>query len=159
MLEQALVTLAAAGGTAVVTAAGTEAWTGLRQAVAGWFGRGEAQRESTELARLDRTASIVLSADLDEGDLSRVRQEAFWQARIESLLESLDASERDVAAGKLGDLLARHARQRGVSAGPGGLAAGGNVEIHAAGQGSIAAGVVQGGVHMGPPTAPDSFQG
>jgi hypothetical protein len=56
MLEQALTALAAAGGTAVVQAAGTDAWTGLRQAVARWFGRGDRQRERVELERLDRTA-------------------------------------------------------------------------------------------------------
>ncbi|GAA3131629.1 hypothetical protein GCM10017687_54110 [Streptomyces echinatus] len=34
MLEEELATLAAAGGTAVVQAAGTDAWNGFRQAVA-----------------------------------------------------------------------------------------------------------------------------
>ncbi|MGW3466207.1 hypothetical protein ACWDE9_44675, partial [Streptomyces olivaceoviridis] len=47
MLEQALTALAAAGGAAVVQAAGTDAWTGLRQAVARWFGSWAAAGTST----------------------------------------------------------------------------------------------------------------
>ncbi|WP_331747488.1 hypothetical protein OG365_40700 (plasmid) [Streptomyces sp. NBC_00853] len=161
MLEQAFAALAAAGGTAVVTAAGTEAWTGLRQAVARWFGRDEVQRENAELERLDRTASALQTTEPGEVDRARLRQEVLWQARIETFLESLDGAERDLAADELRALVAQHSHQgqAGVSAGPAGLAAGGNVEIHAEGNGSMAAGVIHGGVQMGTPTVPDPSQG
>ena len=48
MLDQALTALAASGGTALAQAARTDAWTSLRQELARWFGRGDAQREQAE---------------------------------------------------------------------------------------------------------------
>ncbi|MFE7582224.1 hypothetical protein ACFU5Y_11785 [Streptomyces gardneri] len=157
MLEQALAVLAAAGGTAVVQAAGTDAWAGMRQAVARWFGRGDTQRAEAELERLDQTAVAVQAADPAEAEQSRNRQEAVWQTRIETVLESLDGAERERAAEQLRSLLAEYAPQSGVAAGPGGLAAN-TVDIHAE-QGSIAAGVIHGGAQIGPPLAPDPPQG
>ena len=158
MLEEALMAAAAAGGIAVVQAAGTEAWTGLRQAIARWFGRGDEQRAQAELERLDQTASAIEASDADTVDRVRIRQEAAWQARIEATLESLGEAERDQAAGELRALLAQHTPHGGVSAGQGGLAVGGNVDIRAEG-GSIAAGVIHGGAQIGHPPAPDPSQG
>jgi hypothetical protein len=157
MLDQALIALAASGGTALVGAAGTDAWTGLRQAVARWFGRGEAQRERAELDRLDRTAAAVRPTDPAEAERARTRHEALWQARFETLLESLGDTERERAAEELRGLLARHAPQGGAVAGPGGLAAN-TVDIHAE-RGSIAAGVIHGGAQIGIPPLPDPPQG
>lgn len=159
MLEQALMALAAAGGTAVVQAAGTGVWTGVRQAVARWFGRGDGQRERAELERLDRTAAELETAEAAVVERVRIRQEAAWQARIESLLESLDEAERAQTAEDLRALLAQHTPpQSAVSAGQSGLAVGGNVDIRAEG-GSIAAGVIHGGAHPAHPPAPDPSQG
>ncbi|MFD9515527.1 hypothetical protein [Streptomyces mirabilis] len=158
MLEQALVVLAAVGGTAVVQAAGTDAWAGLRQAVARWFGRGDGQRQQAELERLDQTATALQTTDGAEAERARLRQEAAWQARIEALLEGLDEAERDRAADELRSLLTQHAPGGGASAGPGGLAVGGNADIRAEG-GSIAAGVIHGGAHIGNPPLPDPSQG
>ncbi|MFE6160444.1 hypothetical protein ACFQ7F_16200 [Streptomyces sp. NPDC056486] len=157
MLDQALIALAASGGTALVSAAGTDAWTGLRQAVAHWFGRGDAHREQAELDRLDQTAACVQASDPGEAERTRNRQEVVWQTRMETLLESLDAAERERAAEQLRSLLAHHAPQSGVMAGAGGLAAN-TVDIHAD-HGSIAGGVIHGGAHIGPPSLPDPPQG
>ncbi|MGW3566047.1 hypothetical protein ACWDSL_19595 [Streptomyces sp. NPDC000941] len=158
MLDQALIALAASGGTAVVTAAGTDTWAGLRQAVARWFGRGDTQHEEAELERLDQTAIAMEAADPMEGERARIRQEASWQARIEAVLESMAGAERGQAADELRSLLEEHASRGGVSAGSGGLAVGGNADIRAGG-GSIAAGVIHGGAHVGSPTVPDPSQG
>ncbi|MFF9453589.1 hypothetical protein [Streptomyces flaveolus] len=157
MLDQALIALAASGGTALAGAAGTDAWTGLRQAVARWFGRGDAQREQAELDRLDQTAVSVQVTDPAEAERARIRQEAVWQTRIESLLEGLDAAQRKQAAEQLRSLLAQHAPQAGVVAGPGGLAAN-TVAIHAD-RGSVSGGVIHGGVQIGSPPLPDPSQG
>ncbi|MER6982999.1 hypothetical protein ABT317_40080, partial [Streptomyces carpinensis] len=132
MLDQELIALAASGGTALVQAAGTDAWTGLRQAVAGWFGRGDAQRERAELERLEQTADSVRDAGPDEVERVRDRQEGVWQTRIEALLENLDGAQREQAAKELASLLAQHAPQPGVSAGQGGLAAN-RVDVRAEG--------------------------
>lgn len=158
MLDQALTALAAAGGTAVVQAAGTDVWTGLRRAVAGWFGRGDAEREQAELERLDQTAGELRSASADQAERLRIRAEAAWQARIEALLENLSEVERTSAAEELRALLAEQTTQGGASAGPGGVAVGGNMDIHAE-DGSIAAAVIHGGAHIGRPPTPDPSQG
>ena len=53
MLVEAMTALASqAGGAAVVQAAGTDAWEGFRQRVAGFLRRGDHQREGVELERV-----------------------------------------------------------------------------------------------------------
>jgi hypothetical protein len=158
MLSEAMIALAVAGGTAVVEAAGTDAWTGFRQQVASWFGRGNAQRENAELERLDRTAAALDTVQGEQAEWLRLRQEASWEAWFIALLESLDDEQRERAATELRALLTRHTPQSGPSAGQGGIAAGGDVNITAE-QGSIAAGVLHGGATIGPPARPDPSQG
>ena len=105
MLPEALTALAAAGGTAVVQAAGSDAWEDLRSRLARWFGGGDAQRERDELELLDRSAA-ELTTDTATPEQVRARQEAVWQTRIEALLERLDDDEqRDRAATDLQQLL------------------------------------------------------
>ncbi|MET9378896.1 hypothetical protein ABZX98_32980 [Streptomyces sp. NPDC002992] len=153
--------LAAAGGAAVVQAAGTDAWAALRQAVAQWFGRGDEQRLQAELERLDRTAA-ELEAARDEGEAgaerARARHDAVWQSRIEDLLEQLPEEERDGAADAMRDLLRRHAPPGAVAAGTGGIAVRGDLRIQAD-RGSVAAGIVNGDVTLPAPPAPDPTQG
>jgi hypothetical protein len=149
MLGKALAALAAAGGTAVVQAVGTDIWTEVRRAVAGWLGRGDEHRERVELERLDLTAGALQAAGSAEVERVRIRQEAAWQARFEALLESLDDVERARAAEALRDLLPQPTP---------GLAVGGNAEIRAD-NGSIAAGVIGGGARILPPSPPDPSQG
>jgi hypothetical protein len=156
MLEQALTALAAAAGAAVVRAAGTDAWTGLRTAVARWFGRGDGQRERAELERLTRTAGELQSAEPTQAEALRIRQETAWQTRIESLLEGLDDDERAQAAEELRALLTQHAQQGGPSADRGGVAVSGDIRAE---KGAIAAGVIHGGAHIGHPQPPDPSQG
>lgn len=133
MLEQDLATLAATGGIAIVaaagTAVGTDAWEGLRQAVARWFGRGNTEREQAKLEELDETAEKLHSAaDAFSVQEARIEWQAVWRTRIEELLRDLDETERAIAAEKLGELLAQHqGRGSNVSAGVGGLAVGGDV--------------------------------
>ncbi|WP_328760624.1 hypothetical protein [Streptomyces sp. NBC_00271] len=144
MLSEAMTALAAAGGTALVQAAGTDAWTEFRQQVARWFGRGNPQRENAAVGRLDQTAVLLETAGPTEVERVRLGQVAAWQARIEDLLESLDGTEQGQAAEELRALLAQHASQGAGSAGQGGLAVGGDY-------GSVAAGVVHGNVSLGRP--------
>ncbi|MFF7263639.1 tetratricopeptide repeat protein [Streptomyces sp. NPDC008159] len=110
MPEQSWAALTAAGGTAVVRAAGggtgtpTDSWAGLRRAVAAWFARGDAERERAELDRLDRTAAALTPAPAPD-DGTRIRQETAWQTRFEERLEHLDPAERVRAAEELRTLL------------------------------------------------------
>ncbi|PGH49716.1 hypothetical protein [Streptomyces sp. Ru87] len=156
MLSEAMAALAAAGGTAVVQAAGTDAWTEMRQQVARWFGRGNPQREHAELERLDQTTAELEAARPAEVERVRIRQEAAWQGRIEALLESLEDIERVRVVDELRTLLAQQTSHRSVSAGQSGLAVGGDVHVRAD-HGSAAA-VSMGSVTLGNPSQPGPHQ-
>lgn len=156
MLSEAMAALAAAGGTAVVQAAGTDAWTEMRQQVARWFGRGNRQREHAELERLDQTAGELEAAQPTEVERVRIRQEAAWQGRIEALLESLEDIERAGVADELRTLLAQQPPHLSVSAGQSGLAVGGNVHVQSD-HGSAAA-LTMGSVTLGNPSQPGPHQ-
>ncbi|MBL1083710.1 hypothetical protein JK359_17335 [Streptomyces actinomycinicus] len=151
MLEAALTALAAAGGTAVVQAAGTDAWDGVKARVARLLGRGDQNREQAELERLDQAASTLQAAGADEGELVRARQESSWQTRFEALLENLAGEERGRAAAQLRALVEeRTGAVTEVSAGDGGVAVGGNVNIRAEHAGVAA--WTMGDVSVNPPS-------
>ncbi|WP_328296941.1 hypothetical protein OG389_03355 [Streptomyces sp. NBC_00435] len=159
MLEQALIALAAAGGAAVVQAAGTDLWEGLRQRVGRWFGRGDAERERAALNNLDRTERELAQAGPASVEGVRRDQTVMWRTRIEGLLENLPASEQAVARAELEDLLNDPASPGGATAGQGGLAVGGNLRDIRADHGSIAAGTISGGARITSPPKPDPSQG
>ncbi|MGW6521680.1 hypothetical protein [Streptomyces sp. NPDC054962] len=116
MLAEALAALAAAGGGAVVQAAGTDAWTGLRRRVGEIFGRGDAARAQAELERLEHTAR-VLGADASvDVAAERLRQEGVWAGRFEALLEGLDDAGRQRVAEELRELLSFVAASPGDAA-------------------------------------------
>jgi hypothetical protein len=159
MLEEALTALAAAGGTAVVQAAGTDAWTGFRAGLARIFSRGDDQRQHAELERLNHTAEMLEEASDAELELVRSRQEGAWQGRFEVLLENLEEPERQQAVDELRALLAEFsAPASSVSVGSGGLAAGRDIKIRG-GKDGITAGTVHGGININSPRRPDSSQG
>ncbi|MEV0281503.1 hypothetical protein AB0I22_34675 [Streptomyces sp. NPDC050610] len=173
MLTEALAALAGAGGTAVVQAAGTDAWTAFRNRLATFFGRSGERSARTTLERLDRTAAELTAGasngspdgppDASRDDELRDRLRDRWQNRIADLLEDLDDDEREAAAEELRAAVSLVDRRigdaRGVQvAGDHGLAAG-SVTARAE-QGSIAGGVVNidGDVTLGNPSRPDSPQ-
>lgn len=160
MLPEALEALAAAGGTAVVQAAGTDAWAGFRDRLARLFGRGDEHQAGQVAGRLDQAAAALDQAGQAEAEQVRSRLEVSWQTRLEDLLDSLDGPDREATAGQLRELVDLAGRQAagGVSAGEGGIAAGGDVTIRAEG-GSVAGGVISGGVSIGDPPMPGPGQG
>ncbi|MFJ8026316.1 hypothetical protein [Streptomyces sp. NPDC096311] len=105
MLVEALLALAAAGGGAVVQAAGTDAWNGVRAGIARMLGRGEAAREQGELERLDRTQAVLEVSNEDEIEHVRKAQAAVWQNRLEMLLEELPEAQRQRTAAELRALI------------------------------------------------------
>ncbi|MEU2551381.1 hypothetical protein ABZ589_06715 [Streptomyces sp. NPDC013313] len=157
MLSEAMTALAAAGGTAVVQAAGTDAWAGIRQQVARWFGRGNPQREQVELERLDQTAAELEVARPAEAERVRIRQEAVWQGRIEALLESLEDAGRARVVAELRTLQAQQIVHGTVLTGHSGLAVGGDVNVQA--DNGSAAAVTMGDVTLGNPSRPGPHQG
>lgn len=155
MLDQALIALASAAGTAVAQAAGTDAWQSFRERVARVFGRGPAPdtAQGAALERLDRTAAELESADA--GTVERVRHDAaaVWRARFQDLLEDLDESGREQAAVQLHELVALAQQVRGnVSTGDEGIAISGSPHIEA--HDHSAAAVKMGDVTIGNPPSP-----
>ncbi|MFE6274138.1 hypothetical protein ACFVQ9_35715 [Streptomyces goshikiensis] len=116
MLVEALVALAAAGGGAVVQAAGTDAWNGLRGRVGEIFARGDAARAEAELERLDRSARALAAGASADLVAERRRQEGLWAGRFEILLESFDDATREQAAEELRELLLFVAAAAGATA-------------------------------------------
>ncbi|MEV3994049.1 hypothetical protein AB0J57_34745 [Streptomyces sp. NPDC049837] len=157
MLAEGLAALAAAGGAAVVQAAGTSAWQGLQQSVAQWFARGDGERERVELERLDRSAAALETAQDDERVSVRSGQQGAWQARFEQALENLSDSEREEAAEILRALLQTHAPADAAEAPADGPTIRGNVDIRAD-HGSAAA-VQMRDVTVGTPPQPGPQQG
>ncbi|MFE0893482.1 hypothetical protein ACFW4Q_31115 [Streptomyces rochei] len=104
-MSEALVALAAAGGTAIVQAAGTDAWMHLRARLARLVGRGGMDEERRALAQLDRTAAVLATADSEVIGGLLARHEGIWQERLETLLESLPEREREAFASELQSLL------------------------------------------------------
>ncbi|MGP3690488.1 hypothetical protein ACTVZO_38320 [Streptomyces sp. IBSNAI002] len=134
---EALTAVAAAGGGAVVQAAGTDAWNVVRERAAALLGRGDSARGRAELERLDRTAHALEAGSTVDPDLERSRQEGEWRARFEMLLESLTAREQERAAEEL-RMLVSYVADAAAAAGDVAVATGRAV---ASGGGSAVSGV------------------
>ncbi len=157
MLDEALAALAAAGGTAVVQAAGTDAWIGFRTRMARLLGRGDNQRERAELARLDQTAASLAEASPSDAERLRLHHEVAWQTRLEILLEGLTIAERIRFADELRDLINSACDAIGsVNSGASGITVGRNLLIESRDR-SISAGIIYGDVseYHAAPEAPD----
>ncbi|WKU47119.1 hypothetical protein Q3V23_25365 [Streptomyces sp. VNUA116] len=102
MLTEALEGLAAAGGSAVVGAAATDAWNTARAGVARLLGRGDSGRERYAIERLDRTAGEIEQAPDEDRQQLRDKLRGRWTGRLEILLE-----EHPEAADELRELIDR----------------------------------------------------
>ncbi|MFF1277617.1 hypothetical protein ACFVZC_30110 [Streptomyces marokkonensis] len=100
MLTESLIALAAAGGTAVVQAAGTEAWESVRDGVVRMFRRRPDREDEVEL-ELHRTALLGASDDTEGSS----RQANLWQARFSSLLGEADDRVRQQTEAELRQLV------------------------------------------------------
>lgn len=153
MLDEALTALASAAGAAVATAAGTDAWTAVRERTARLFGRENAPQGQRALERLDQTAAAIESAVPGEAGQTQAAVATAWQTRFQDLLEDLEEPDRRAAVEQLQALLGlvRHATG-GMVARDGGVAIGGNADLRAD-RGSVAA-VRTGDVTVGNPQPP-----
>jgi hypothetical protein len=128
MLAEELAVLAATAGAGLVQAMATDAWEQCRDRVSRLLGRGDAQEEARQEARLDRAheeLAQAAAAGTDEGERVGTRQASSWQTRFEDLLE--DAPQHEQA---LRELLAFLQEQAGA-ANP----ADGTVTVHATASG------------------------
>ncbi|MFF7754315.1 tetratricopeptide repeat protein [Streptomyces sp. NPDC007971] len=135
MLAEALAAAAAAGGTAMVQAAGTDAWASVRSRIARAFGQGNPRVEAAVSAELDQAATAVRGSPEQFAAVRRM-----WQSRFEGLLQELDPPEREMAAQLLREAAA--VSQVTAAVGPHSLAVSGRLEV-SADPGGVAAGVVE----------------
>jgi hypothetical protein len=154
----ALEALASVAGTAVVTAAMTDAWEDVRHKVAKLFSHSKARTEIEQ--RLDATHAQL--AATDGAELARVQAEqaARWSGRLADLLADRPEAEADLRA-LVTEIQSRFpaAASQGTSnaptaSGPGSIAIGGDAKP-SAGSGGIAAAVIQGSAVVVNPQRPD----
>ena len=91
-----LAALLAAGATTVVTAAATDAWALARAGFGRLLGRGDARRESAEIARLDALAEAIEQAPVEERDELRQRLQNGWLVRLGDLVEDDPAAAQEL---------------------------------------------------------------
>ncbi|MFD7655243.1 hypothetical protein ACFV4N_14830 [Actinosynnema sp. NPDC059797] len=96
MLEEALVALAAAGGTALVEAAATDVWTKAKERFARFLGRGDEQRALVVEGRLERTRAELLPLTGGELDRARELRAAEWATRLRDVLEEHPESAEEL---------------------------------------------------------------
>ncbi|MEV7109257.1 hypothetical protein [Streptomyces anulatus] len=152
MLTESLAALAAAGGAAVVSAAGTELWETFRSQVATLLGRGNDATERITLERLDRTAAELEPAAADDASA--------WASRFSDALEEASPEDQERLAAQLQELVDRinslqpAAGSGGIAiAGTGGVAVNGPNRVEAR-DGGFAANVQHFGSPSENPTVP-----
>lgn len=153
MLTEALIALAAAGGTSLVQAAATDAWAVAKAGVARLLGRGRPERVTVIEARLEDSRTQLASLTGSQLRQGQQVQAQAWATRLQDLLEE----DPDAAAGleRLLQELASAGVPGAVTAGDHGVAVGGSMSVTAT-TGGAAAGVIHGGVNTGGnPSGPD----
>ncbi|MFE4582821.1 hypothetical protein [Streptomyces chartreusis] len=156
MLAETITAVAAAGGTAVIAAAGTDLWTSFRDRLAKLLGRGDAEAEQTILQHLERTAAELPPASPNGSGATRSQLEAAWAGQIASILRTLPDYEGEELAGRLQELtaeIALRAKTRGniAEARDHGQAIGGDMNINAENGGYAAGQMNFGSMPENPP--------
>ena len=160
MLTEALAAAAAAGGTAVVQAAGTDVWAAVRGRIAALLGRNDQERQNSVLARLDRTLAEIETTGGFDGS-QRMQLAASWRVRFEDFLDELPPEAQDEAAAHLQQIASLSSLgNSSATAAQQGLAVGRDIHVQAD-NGSVAGGVlnVEGGLHVGNPHQPGAARG
>jgi hypothetical protein len=85
MLTEALSALAAAGGTAVVSAMATDAWRTAKVGFSRLLGRGDSGHTALVEQQLEATRAELQTAE-GRGERALALQQAAWTARLEDLL-------------------------------------------------------------------------
>lgn len=152
-MAESIAVLAAAGGAAVVQAAGTDAWAAVSGHMRELFIRQRDGRSEPGLMLLDRMAAELSTAQAAADRLrARAQWEEVWRRYLEAWLEGLAGAERTAALREL---------QEVVVAGGGPAREAGRVQarrdiVVRAENGSVAGGALQveGGIHLSGPFSP-----
>ena len=98
MLAEALAALAAAAGTALVSAMVTDGWESVKCRFARLFGRGDPQAISDAAAQLEASRDLVAGQSGPELQQTRAEQEIVWRTRLADLLEDHTEVEGELRA-------------------------------------------------------------
>jgi hypothetical protein len=96
MLGEAAADLAAAGGTALVTAMVTDGWEGVKVRFVRLLGRGDSKEIQGAAARLDECRGLLAVLVGAELQRARTEQEVAWRIRLGDLLEREPEAEREL---------------------------------------------------------------
>ena len=88
--------LAALAGSALVTAAVTDAWEDVRNKIARLFGRGQLDQQAER--RLDATRELLTPAESAELEQLQVAEAARWESRFADLLANHPDAMSELAA-------------------------------------------------------------
>ena len=97
-MDPALLGLASAGGTTLVQAMVTDAWSAVREAAARVLGHGGADREAAVLDRLETSRAAVLDVEGPARDTAHVAETARWSGRFEALLDEHPEYHAEIAS-------------------------------------------------------------
>ncbi len=155
MLSEALVALAAAGGTAVVQAAASDGWVTAKAGFARLIGRDDPARVALVEKRLEDTRTHLTPLSGTPLEQARRAEATAWAIRLQDLLdEDLHAA---VLLRQLVGQLTASGLLGTASAGDRGVAVGGDL-VNLAADGGVAAGLIEGAVSTAsppPPPGPD----
>jgi hypothetical protein len=98
MVVEWIAAAAAAGGTALIGAAATDAWQTARDGVVKLFARGGKRRAELVRDRLDRDVAVIEEAGPGERDEVRARLLPGWQVRLADLLEEFPDAREELSA-------------------------------------------------------------
>jgi hypothetical protein len=98
MVVEWIAAAAAAGGTALIGAAATDAWQTARDGVVKLFARGGKRRAELVRDRLDRDVAVIEAAGPGERDEVRAQLLPGWQVRLADLLEEFPDAREELRA-------------------------------------------------------------
>lgn len=98
MVVEWIAAAAAAGGTALIGAAATDAWQTAREGVVKLFARGGKRRAELVRDRLDRDVAVIEAAGPGERDEVRAQLLPEWQMRLADLLEEFPDARDELRA-------------------------------------------------------------
>jgi len=152
MDASALEALASMAGSAVVTAAMTDAWEDVRHKFAKLFGRGELDPLIGQ--RLDMTHAQLVATPAADLVKVQAEQAARWSGRLADLLTDRPDTEAELRAlvREIQSLLG--SGNAATASGSGAVAIGGDARLSVAG-GGIAAAVIQGSAVVVNPQRPE----
>jgi hypothetical protein len=98
MVVEWIAAAAAAGGTALIGAAATDAWQTARDGVVKLFARSGKRRTELVRDRLDQDVAVIEAAGPGERDEVRARLLPGWQVRLADLLEEFPDAREELSA-------------------------------------------------------------